>query len=135
MDELQRKQRSKRLLYSIPSLCLLTILTFLLAKGALGVLGKERDSADRINLLEAKAAVLTGRQTELEEGIEKLKTEEGITEEIKQKFSVERAGEHVAIIVDEREKASSTGVLEEKSWWGKVKSLWSPKDQGYNASQ
>ena len=139
MDELQRKQQFKRLLYSFPSLCLLAILTFFLAKGALGVVGKERESAQRISMLEAKALALNGRKTELEDGIEKLQTEEGITEEIKNKFSVERPGEYVAIIVDERQKASSTVVVDDKNtlnnWWKKVKSLWSDSPSGYNASQ
>ena len=139
MQELQRKQKLRQLVYSIPSLILLIILTFFLAKGALGVLGKERESASRVKTLEAKAVTVIDRKHELEEGIKNLQTDEGIVAEIKAKFSVMREGEHVAIIVDERGKASSTEAalshFSFKDWWAGVKSLWSDSPSGYNATQ
>lgn len=116
MKELQRKQYIKRVLYSIPSLCLLALVSFFLAKGALGVLVKERESSKVVRGLEAKALAGERRQGELDASIERLGTEEGIVEEIKNKFSVTRQGEHVAIIVDERSAATSTGAVE-KAWY------------------
>lgn len=88
----------------------------------------ERESAGRARDLENEAAVLAVREGELEKKIERLKTPEGVVEEIKDKFSAVREGEYVAIIVDERVEATST---EEESgeWlkdlWQDFKNLWS----------
>ncbi|MEK7227501.1 MAG: hypothetical protein AAB641_01245 [Patescibacteria group bacterium] len=120
MKELERRQLARRVIYSIPSLCLLVLLTFLLARGALGIFLKERESAKRVSELETKALAREKRQEELEAFIARLKTEEGIVDEIKDKFSVVREGEHVAIIVDAREDQASTSVTK-ISWY---KRLW-----------
>lgn len=116
MRELQRRQYIRRVTYSIPSLCLLALISFVMAKGALGVFLKERESANVLRELEAKALAGEERQKELEGSIERLKTEEGIVEEIKNKFSVTREGEHVAVIIDERSRATTTNTLE-KAWY------------------
>ena len=127
MKELQRKQSMKRLLYSVPSLICLSVIVFFLAKGAAGVMLKERESSGVVSDLEAKALAGEERQKELEASIERLKTEKGIMEEIKDKFSVTREGEHVAIIIDERRAATSTGVPERvwyKRFWAAIISLY-----------
>src|SRR3989344_3968387 len=108
MKELQRKQRIRRALYSIPSLVVLTILAAMLLKGAVGVVARERESAARSKELESKAAALILREQELEDGIARLATEEGIEDEIRERFSVTQEGEHVAVIVDEKRAATST---------------------------
>lgn len=110
----------KSLLYSWPSIFLVLVITFFLAKGASGVMVKERQSAGRVETLESEAAKLEGREAELKNSIERLSTDEGIMEEIRQKFSVTKEGEYVAIIVDERARATSTDEL--KTWYQK---LWS----------
>ena len=127
MRELQRKQNFKRILYSLPSLIILTLITIFLAKGAFGIMSLERRSAQRVQELEGESQVLTLREQELKAQIDRLKTEEGVVEEIKRKFSVTRAGEHVAIIVDAKAEATSTetsGVKWLKNLWHKFKNLW-----------
>ena len=127
MKELQRRQYTRRLLYSIPSICLLALISFFLAKGAIGIFLKERESAMVLQELEAKAMAGEERQRELENSIERLKTEEGLVEEIKNKFSVTREGEHVAIIVDEKNRATSTDVSKKawyKRFWTAIISLY-----------
>ncbi|MDO8565284.1 MAG: septum formation initiator family protein [bacterium] len=119
MKELQRRQYIKRLVYSWPALVLLVLVAFFLAKGAVGMIAKERQSAGRVAELDAKATALALREQSLEAGIAKLGTEEGILEEIKDKFSVTREGEYVAIIVDEKSKDKSA---ENKEIW--YKKLW-----------
>lgn len=118
MRELQRKQNFKKALYSIPSLILLAVLVFFLGKGALKILMVERKSAQTVEDLELEAASLEVREEELKGQIEALNTEEGIMEEIREKFSVTRAGEHVALIVEVKQ-AESTDDMDE-SWWSKV---------------
>lgn len=108
MRELQRKQKIRRATYSFPSLIILFIVTFLLVKGAIGVIGKGIESSKRSKNLEEKAQALAVREQELEAGIARLQTEEGIKDEIKERFSVTQEGEFVAVLVDDRSRASST---------------------------
>jgi type II secretory pathway component PulJ len=102
MRGLQRKRKNKRVLYSIPSLIILLVITFLLARGALRVMDKEWESRERLEALGERATSLAIREQELKDDIARLQTEEGIKDEIKDRFSVTQEGEYVAIIVDER---------------------------------
>lgn len=82
---------------------------------------KELESSARVRDLEAEAITLMLREQELKKDIARLETEEGIKEEIKDKFNVTQEGEHIAVIVDERRSATSTDIFE-LSWY---KRLWS----------
>jgi cell division protein FtsB len=120
VKELEHRQRVKKAIYSWPSLILLTLITFFLVKGAANIFLIERENASRVQELENQSASLVLRERELKSEIEKLKTPEGIIEAIKDKFSATREGEYVAIIVDERKKATSTPQSKD-SWY---KSVW-----------
>jgi len=111
MKELQRKQKFRHIIYSIPSLLVLFAIALLLAKGALGVVSKEKESSERLRYLEEKENSLSLREQELRKGVARLQTEEGIENEIKEKFSVTQEGEYVAVIVDDRRISSSTDEL------------------------
>jgi len=125
MKELQRKQKIKRIIYSPPSICILVLLTFLLGKGAIGVMMKERESAQKVANLEAQSEELRIREAQLQADIARLQTEDGVIEAIKEKFSVTQEGEYVAIIVDERDREATTtpsGKLGQfRDWWA---NLW-----------
>ena len=120
MKELQRKQGIRRIVYSIPSLIILSIIALILTKGALGVMNKERTSSELSKDLEEKAAALVLREQELREGVRRLETEEGIKDEIREKFSVTEEGELVAVIIDDRGASSST----DSSTFPWYKKLW-----------
>ena len=120
MRELQQRQRFKRLLYSVPSLVLLSALTLVLAKGAVGVLSKERLSEEQARILSEEAEALALRKNELKDDIASLETETGINEEIRRRYSVTQEGEHLAIIVDAKKSATSTDEGR-KPWY---KRLW-----------
>ena len=127
MREFQRKQKIRRIVYSAPSLIVLTIIVLLLAKGAVKIVDKERESSERARDLEEKTSVLILREQELREGIARLKTEEGIKDEIKGKFSVTQEGEYVAIIVDERRLSTSTDSSTSpwyRKFWDAIMSLY-----------
>ena len=89
-------------------------------KGAVRVVNKANDSAKLREDLEGQAATLVLREQELSKDIARLKTEEGIKDEIKERFSVTREGEYVAVVVDERRASSSTetkGLRWYKRFW------------------
>ncbi len=98
----------RRVMYSFPSLIVFTIVAFFLVRGAFKVMDKEWESSRRVDNLEGKAVALTLREQELKDSIDRLKTEEGLKEEIKERFNVTQEGEYVAVIVDKKEVSSST---------------------------
>ena len=106
-------------MYSIPSLALLALLLFLLARGAVSIIGKQLDSSDLAEAEAMKAEELLVRKAELEDKVERLKTEEGVKEEIRERFNVTAGSEHVAIIV-ENNQATTTGEEEKKPWYKRV---------------
>jgi cell division protein FtsB len=120
MKELQRKQKFRRALYSVPSLILLLIIAALIARGAYRVFTKERESAHRVADLKDKINVLSSRETELEADIARLGTDEGKIEEIKRKFNVAAEGEHVAVVVDPRGKAATTTPVK-TPWYKRIR--------------
>lgn len=120
MRELQNKQKAKRALYSLPSIVLLLIVTIMLMKGAIGVISKERESKDHLEALDSKITALALREEDLKNDIGRLQTQEGIKDEIRDRFSVIEEGEHVAIIVDDKKTSTSTD-LTDKPWY---KRLW-----------
>lgn len=114
-------------MYSWLSLLALGALTFLLVKGAFGVMVKERESALRVRTLEEESTKIDSRETELREEMARLQTEEGILEEIRDKFSVTREGEYVAIIVDEKRAATTTELSTGerlRDWWQGLLDWW-----------
>ena len=108
MKEFQRKQIIRSVIYSVPFLIILAILAVFLARGAVRVVIKERESLKYARNLEEKAVALVLRKKELEEGIASLQTEDGIKNEIRSRFSVTQEGEYIAIIVDEKQSSTST---------------------------
>ena len=125
MRELERKQKIRKRLYSVP--VLIVLLAVLVIRGTWQVIEKMQESQGYVKTLRDDVAAKEARQAELETGIAKLETTSGVESEIKGKFSVKKEGEQVAIIVDARESAPTT-TPEKPSWfgsfWNTIKSLW-----------
>lgn len=108
MSELQRKKQNRKIIYSIPSLIVLSIIAFFLARGSIRVMEKEYESRMSSKNLDDRASALVLREQDLKENLARLKTDEGIKNEIRERFNVTQEGEEVAIIVDERGVSSSS---------------------------
>lgn len=114
-------------MYSWPSLVFVAIIAFFLIKGAGNLMIKERQSAERVEVLEAEKSAIEAREAELKGRISRLQTEEGVMEEIREKFSVAREGEYMAIIVDDTSGSTTsdkTAGERLKGWWQGFVNLW-----------
>ncbi len=90
-------------------------------------MSKESESAARLRELEAENISLRSRRVGLESQIGKLQTEEGVVEEIRAKFNATRAGEHLAVIVEEKLAATTsapTAIERLKRGWQAFVNLW-----------
>ncbi len=119
MKELQQKQKIKRRLYSLPALVIMFIIVGFALRGVYGVVIKNRESAQYVTNLKEKMAVLNAREIELKAEIARLETSEGVDKLIKEKFSVSKEGEKVAVIVDRETRSTSTESIQ-MNWFQKL---------------
>jgi cell division protein FtsB len=119
MRELESKQKIRRWVYSTPVLVLLLALLFILFRGTLGIWEKERESASRVEDLTGKMAEVTMRTQELESSLTRLSTDEGIRDEIREKFDVSAEGEYMVVIVDPRAE-TATSTEEIQAWYRRL---------------
>ncbi|MEO8638081.1 MAG: septum formation initiator family protein [Candidatus Taylorbacteria bacterium] len=104
MKEFKKKKKLKSILYSRVSIVLLLILFFFIARSTYEVWGKQSESQGKKNQAQTELEKLKARQEELSGEISRLKTPEGIEEEIREKFKMAKENENMAIIVDTEEK-------------------------------
>ncbi len=105
MREFQQKQIFKEKLYSKTTVFILLVLALLLAKGAVNIYIKERESRKNKEEAELELINMQNRAEELKQASERLKTPVGIEQEIRSKFGVAKEGEKVILIVEEEETA------------------------------
>jgi cell division protein FtsB len=118
--DFHEKRRIKRILYSKPTLIILTLLVIWLFFAVWSIYKKERDT--RLRRIEQREVLneLQGREKSLKEEIERLSTERGIEEEVRSKFEVGKEGEKVFIIVDNPEKENSPEDDSKDGLWQKI---------------
>jgi len=126
MRELESKHKVKKVVYSAPVLILLVFVVGVFVRGAWRAIERQRGSSEMVRELQTKANQLEDRQTELEGKIERLKTEEGIEEELKSKYNVSAEGEQFIVFVDFKENqdvSSTSPSVWYKKWWNGLKNL------------
>ena len=101
MREFKRKRKIRQYLYSRLALCILLVLTLLMAKAAWSVYSKERDSRVSMSRAQMELAALEARHEQLSRSIERLKTEQGVEAEIREQFQVAKPGERMVVLVDD----------------------------------
>jgi hypothetical protein len=101
MEDFKAKQRLRKKLYSRGSFIILLSITVLLVRGAWGAWQKQRESGNNLARVEQELSSARGREQELSQSIERIKTPDGVENEIRQKFSVVRPGEEIVLIVNE----------------------------------
>ena len=105
MRSFQEKKRWRNLAQSWPALALLCVLALFFAWSVFGFWGKMEGTKKNRQLAEEKVAELEDKKARLSADIEKLSTEEGIEENIREKFGLAREGEGVIIIADDEKEA------------------------------
>jgi cell division protein FtsB len=119
MQDFQRKKKIRKFIYSRNVVIVLAVVAILLLKGAVGVVSKMRLSESNLATLNAQLAEAQTRNQELNNQTASLSTTAGVEREIRQKFSVTKPGEEVAIVVDPtvpKPVATST----QAGFWGSI---------------
>jgi len=100
MFDFYERRKIRQWLYSWPFLVVLIITSIFLAHGVWGVYQQERLTRINKNQRLAHLEGLEVREDALKEEIDRLNTDRGIEEEIRQKFEVAKEGEGVIVIVE-----------------------------------
>lgn len=116
-----QRRRLKRLLSSpVTAVVFLVVAAFLL-HATWGVYKKERESRLNRERAEELLGTLQAREKTLAGDIEKLKTDRGLEEEIRERFPVAREGEEVVVIVEPVGDASAKKALPAVGFWERLK--------------
>ncbi len=121
MLEFQEKRKIKKLIYSKITLVILIILIIFMLKTVWGVYQKERLTKENLTKTNNNLSTLLVREKMLSSGIDKLKTDNGIEQEIREKYGLVKPGEEVIILVDRDEGTSSLPISSRAGFWQKVK--------------
>jgi cell division protein FtsB len=124
MIEFEYKKKIKKRLYSKTVLLILFIIIIFLAQSTWSVYKKS--SLSRQNMEKAKGDLmrLQNRHSTLSVEIEKLQTEQGIEEEIRNKYRLVKEGESVAVIIDGEDDNVEIVPPPPDGFWTKTKSFF-----------
>lgn len=100
MAVFQQKKKFYKIFYTRPTLVLLVVLFLIALNSTWNMYEKASLAREQKNRLEKELVDLKTRKADLEAKIANLKTERGLEEEIRGRFSVAKNGESVVVVVD-----------------------------------
>ncbi|MES2408964.1 MAG: septum formation initiator family protein [Patescibacteria group bacterium] len=107
MRKFESQKQIKSRIYSRTTLIILLFIIILLAKGVFTLYLRNQESVEALRDTNDKVRDLKARQQMLSGEITKLNNNDGVEEEIREKFDVTKPGENVVIIVPD-EVATTT---------------------------
>jgi cell division protein FtsB len=119
MIDFQQRRSFRKFFYSKITLFFLVIFIFFMAKQVYEIYLKNKISRESLSIATKNYEALKTREKMLSLEIERLKTEAGIEEEIRNKYNVARPGEEVVVIVDKEKESSSTKENKTEGFWQK----------------
>jgi cell division protein FtsB len=121
----QERKKFRKILYSKASILVLLVALVLVSRGAWQVHEKAAIARTERNESARMLADLQDRNSALETSLVRLKSDQGIEDEVRQKYAVARPGEEIVIVVDESSKKSKNGdEALQKSFWQRFISLF-----------
>lgn len=87
----------------------LALLCVVLGRGAWGIYQKNRLAGENKDATQQRLAEIEERQKTVEAKLAKIKTKQGLEEEIRQALPVAKEGEHLIVIVDEEKTIGGEG--------------------------
>jgi len=101
MREFQQRRIFRRLMYSKISIFFLSIIFIFFAFSVAGVYRKSKEASQKNNEVKSELNELKAKKDYLENEINRLNTNIGVEEELRDKFQVAKPGEKVIIILDD----------------------------------
>ena len=114
MRNFQKKRGVLGILQSMPSLILLTALVCVFAYSMISFTSRMQETAKNKKIAEDKVAELQNSKEKLSLDIAKLNTDQGLEENIRERFGLVKEGEEVIVIVEDKNQPEIP--LEANSW-------------------
>ncbi|MBI5078231.1 MAG: hypothetical protein HZB11_02615 [Candidatus Yonathbacteria bacterium] len=118
MIPFQERKKFRKIMYSKASLVTLFIVLIAAGRGAWGIHQKAVIAETERDIALRSLSDFTSRITELQASLARVKSNQGLESEIRQKYTVARPGEEVVIVVDDIAKKGKNGeAIDSKSLW------------------
>ncbi len=123
----QGRKKFRKILYSKATILVLLVVLVFVARGAWKIHEKAIiASAERDQVARALAEV-EGREAELQASLALRRTDQGIEDEIRQKFTVARPWEEVVVVVDESAKKGKNDEVADMGFWSRFLGFFQKK--------
>ena len=120
MRSFEQRRDPARLFLRRLGILALVLLLAVAVSGVWGVYKKERDSYALRILSEAELADLAQRKMRLESDLERLRTDRGVEEELREQYALAGAGERLIIIVDPSSTSPLQAAPAKKGWLARL---------------
>ena len=125
MIPFQERKKIRKIVYSKVTLFVLTGVLFVVSVGAWRVHQKALVAMTERDISARALADSESRMKELQISLARLNSNQGMEEEVRQKYTVALPGEEVVVVVDENAKKSENGeVPVSNGWWQKILSFF-----------
>ena len=120
-----KKEKSNSFWHSPLTLVVLFLFLIVFAYNLIGLIEKDRDTVEKKSLMLDEIDSLKKREIMLNNDINKLNTDEGIEDTIREKYQVAKPGEKMVVIVDDKKDDINTQQTKsDHSFWGWVKKVF-----------
>ncbi|HEY4715413.1 MAG TPA: septum formation initiator family protein [Candidatus Paceibacterota bacterium] len=117
MAEFQKSKKLQGILFSKVTLLVLFVFSVILIIGLFDIVPKERNTNRNKELILDQLNSFKNQSSSLEAQIEKLRTDDGIEEKIREKFRVVKDGEGLVVIVDDQSAKTNTEPQKSNNFW------------------
>ncbi len=117
MIDFQQKRKIRKVFYSRFMLVALLVLVMFMAKQVYDIYKKQGLSREGLTSVLNENTELQNREKMLSSEIDRLKTKDGIEEEIRNKFNVVKPGEHLVVIVNDASTSKNETSKQDTGWW------------------
>ncbi|MCX6757302.1 MAG: septum formation initiator family protein [Candidatus Nomurabacteria bacterium] len=122
MKNSQERSILNRYLHSKLGMVILCLFILFFGWNVIKFAGKAQQMYRDKNVAEQKIINLQKEKDRLSSDINKLNTQNGVDETIRDKFGLAKDGEGLVIIVDDKDKANNQDSQNDKSFWAYLKS-------------
>ena len=120
-----KKEKSNSFWHSPLTLVVLFLFLIVFAYNLIGLIDKDRETVEKKSLMLDEIDSLKKREVMLNNDINKLNTDEGVEDTIREKYQVAKPGEKMVIIVDDKKDDTEVQQIKsDHSFWGWVKNLF-----------
>jgi len=124
MKKIQHKRQFRKIVESKPVLVILCVFLVFFIFNIIKLVNKASETKQNRDVAQDKINELEKQKEDLEQKIQKLSTEKGVEEDIREKFGLGKEGEGMVVIVEDENKIKTEEVEKNGGFWGFFKKIF-----------